>query len=169
MTGEWFGCQHYNIKPDIVILGKALGNGFPISAVLLAKKVASQLEENEFIYVQSHQNDPLGCKIAREVISIYKESNIIENVKILEEFVSLKLKPLEKLDSVQEVRGKGLMWAVTLIEPINCKTVSQLMLDKNILVGITEKDNLIRLYPPLTINEKEISLLARALKEVLSE
>ncbi len=64
-TGAWYGFEHYALQPDIVALGKALGNGYPVSAVAMTHDLADRLEQDGFHYVQSHQNDPLGCAIVR--------------------------------------------------------------------------------------------------------
>ena len=77
-TGKWFGYQHYDLQPDIVALGKGLGNGYPISAVAMTLNCAEKLENSGLHYAQSHQNDPLGCSVAREVIAILREGNWVE-------------------------------------------------------------------------------------------
>jgi len=64
-TGKWFGFQHYDIRPDIVCLGKGLGNGYPVSAVAMGQSIAEKSENSGFRYAQSHQNDPLGCAVAK--------------------------------------------------------------------------------------------------------
>jgi acetylornithine aminotransferase len=74
-TGKWFGFQHYDIQPDIVALGKGLGNGYPVSAVAIRRDIADELERSGFHYAQSHQNDPLGCAVATEVIATLAEEN----------------------------------------------------------------------------------------------
>lgn len=71
-TGEWFGYNHYGIVPDIVAVGKGVGNGYPVSAVVSAQKIVDRLDLDLFHYGQSHQNDPLGAAVALEVISIYR-------------------------------------------------------------------------------------------------
>ena len=77
-TGKWFGFQHYDFQPDIVSIGKGLGNGYPVSAIAMKRDVAEKLENSGFHYVQSHQNDPLGCAIAKEVIATFREENWVE-------------------------------------------------------------------------------------------
>jgi len=77
-TGKWYGFEHYNIKPDIVAIGKGLGNGYPVSAVVMSQKVAQELETHHFHYAQSHQNDPLGCAIASEVIATIEDNRLVD-------------------------------------------------------------------------------------------
>lgn len=84
-TGKWFGFQHYNAfdyeinTPDIIALGKGLGNGYPISGVLVRSSLADIVEASGFRYVQSHIDDPLGCIIARKAIEVIFEGNLIEH------------------------------------------------------------------------------------------
>ena len=74
-TGLWFGYQHYDILPDIVAMGKGIGNGYPVSATAFAPSVIERLEGRPVKYAQSHQNDPLGCTIGLEVIKVIKKTD----------------------------------------------------------------------------------------------
>ena len=60
--------QHYDLKPDIVAVGKGIGNGYPVSAVMIGENVIKEAEISDFHFAQSHQNDPMGCRVACEVI-----------------------------------------------------------------------------------------------------
>ncbi len=71
-TGRWFGYNHYDILPDIVAIGKGLGNGYPVSCVACSEKTSKNMDET-FHYSQSHQNDPLGASVANEVIDVIKK------------------------------------------------------------------------------------------------
>ena len=72
-TGNWFGFQHYGISPDIVALGKSIDNGYPVSVTVFAQEVMHRLAGAPLKYAQSHQNDPLGAAVAREVVQIVLE------------------------------------------------------------------------------------------------
>jgi len=76
-TGRWFGYNHYDIVPDIVAIGKGLGNGYPVSAVACSEKTAESINHETFHYFQSHQNDPLGACVANEVIHIIDSEGLI--------------------------------------------------------------------------------------------
>lgn len=78
-TGKWFGFQHYDFQPDIVALGKGLGNGYPVSAIAMSINVAKKLEDSGLGYAQSHQNEPLGCAVAKEVITGLRDESLIEH------------------------------------------------------------------------------------------
>ena len=124
-TGKWFGYQHYNYNPDIIAIGKALGNGYPISGVVVTSDIAQRFKENPFRHAQSHQNDPLGCAIGLEVIRVLANDNLI--TKSAEEggYFSYKLNEIrEKFPHlVKEVRGKGMMIAM---EMANAEVASNL-------------------------------------------
>ncbi|SKC91530.1 class-III pyridoxal-phosphate-dependent aminotransferase [Maledivibacter halophilus] len=169
-TGEWFGFNHYNLKPDIVALGKCLGNGYPISGVVMKKEIANQIEEQNFHYAQSHQNDPLGCKIANEVISIIKENNLIARSKNIGEFFLNQLIKLQNsCEIIKDVRGRGLMLAVELKIKDSTEIICEKMLEKGFFIGTTPASNILRFYPALTISKKDILNMCMALEHVLKE
>ena len=66
-TGKWFGFEHFEISPDVVVCGKGIGSGYPVSAIVISEGVAKQIEQSGFKYCQSHQNDPLGCAVVEKV------------------------------------------------------------------------------------------------------
>ena len=67
-TGKWFGYNHYQIEPDIVAIGKGIGNGYPVSVTVINEQTVRELKKDTFRYMQSHQNDPLGAAVVNEVI-----------------------------------------------------------------------------------------------------
>ncbi len=105
-TGEWYGFNHYQLKPDIIAFGKGLGNGYPVSAVAVTNEIGRELENREFRYVQSHQNDPLGCTIACEVIKVIREDDLVNRSRRLGTKLIVNLTELEdRFSSVRQVRG----------------------------------------------------------------
>lgn len=169
-TGKWFGFNHYDLEPDIATLGKCLGNGYPISAVVMRKEIANRVEEKNFHYAQSHQNDPLGCKIAHEVIRIIQEDNLIARSKNIGEFF---LNQLMKLQSscgiINEVRGRGLMLAIELYLEDSTELICEKMLKRGFFIGTTPASNVLRFYPALTISKIDILNMCIALEHVLKE
>ena len=75
-TGRWFGYQHYGLAPDIVAIGKGIGNGYPVSVTAFAPRAVDRLGGRPIKYAQSHQNDPLGAGVAREVIRVIREDGL---------------------------------------------------------------------------------------------
>lgn len=76
-TGKWFGYNHYQLQPDLVAMGKGLGNGYPVSVLAISREPAENLEANSFYYQQSHQNDALGCRVALAVTQELKGKDLI--------------------------------------------------------------------------------------------
>lgn len=169
-TGKWFGFQHYDIQPDIVTLGKGLGNGYPVSAVAMRRDIAKILENSGFRYAQSHQNDPLGCAVARNVIAVLIEEQWIEkgNQKGIHFLNGLK-RLVERHEIAKEARGRGMLLALefNLHENFSCVSAYRELLDRGFLTGFYPEGNILRFDPALTIEEDDIGLLLENLDQVL--
>lgn len=169
-TGKWFGFQHYDVQPDIVSLGKGLGNGYPISAVAMQREVAETMEASGFRYAQSHQNDPLGCAVARGVITVMREEGWIEKGAAKGEYLLQGLKRLaEKYAIVKEARGRGMLLGLELYphESFTAETAYYKLLEKGFLVGYYPAGNILRFDPALTIEREHIDGLLSSLDEIL--
>ncbi|MDI6698622.1 MAG: aspartate aminotransferase family protein [Candidatus Saccharicenans sp.] len=169
-TGQWFGFQPYDLQPDIVAVGKGLGNGYPVSAVVMRKELAEALEATGFYYAQSHQNDPLGAAVAREVISTIREEGWIENGREKGEYFLAGLKQLEQERKlVKEARGRGLLLGLELWpdERRNVQNIYRKLLDCGYLVGYYSAGNVLRFDPALTIDHEDITRLLEVLAEIL--
>jgi len=170
-TGAWYGFQHYALQPDVVALGKGLGNGYPVSAVAMSQDIADRLEDSAFRYAQSHQNDPLGCAIAREVVTVIREDGLVERSnRVGTRF----LRELERLAQqhaiVKEVRGRGLMIAMEFVDDdaqTSLESVYRELLERGFIVGYKPAASLLRFYPPLIIAEEDIAQLLESLDRVL--
>lgn len=169
-TGKYFGYNHYSLQPDIVALGKALGNGYPISAVVMDDAIADQIEEKKFAYAQSHQNDPLGCATANEVLNIFKEENMVARSSYMGEFFLDQLRDMEQTcTSIKDIRGRGLMLAVELNIENTAALIAERMLEKGYFIGVIPQMNLLRFSPALTISEQDIISMCAELKASLKE
>jgi len=156
-TGEWYGFQHYGLKPDIIAIGKSLGNGYPISAVAMRRDIAEAAEQSGFHYVQSHQNDPLGCAIALAIIRVIQREALVERGARIGQSLLNQLKDIgERHQAVTEVRGRGLMLAMEFDDDGTGATttgVYHAMLHQRYLVGYSPALHVIRLDPALTIED----------------
>lgn len=167
-TGKNFGYNHYNIEPDIAALGKSLGNGYPISAVIMSNTIANQIESRNFTYAQSHQNDPLGCATANEVLNIFKEEHLVERSFHMGEFFMNQLKETQQACSlIKDVRGRGLMLAVELGIENTAGKIAEQMLEKGYFIGTIPHMNVLRFFPALTITKNEIIDMCVELKSLL--
>ena len=167
-TGTWFGYNHYNIKPNIIAMGKALGNGYPISAVVMDKSTAYEVENKNFIYAQSHQNDPLGCRIACQVISQFKKLELLKKSQELSQFF---IKNLQSINSkqIRGIRGRGLMLALELNKKNLASLIYQELLKRGFLVGYHPTENILRFYPTLLITKQQILALCNEIATILTQ
>ncbi|MDF2821253.1 MAG: gabT1 [Clostridiales bacterium] len=175
-TGQWFGFQHYNFfqsktnLPDFISLGKGLGNGYPISGLLVKPDLAQFIESTGFRYVQSHSDDPLGCIITRKVIEIMVRENLIEKGNKSGEYLRRKLIEIgDQTGGIVEVRGRGMMNIAVLDKHYKAKKVFESLLKRKCFIGYSEMHNVIRFYAPLTISIEEIDVLCSSLKLILAE
>jgi acetylornithine aminotransferase len=165
--GKWFGFQHYNIIPHIVVTGKALGNGFPISSITIDKTLAKQFEQAPFRHAQSHQNDPLGCSIALETIQFIETHKLIEKSTKTGKYFKLCLDELHLNFplKVKEIRAKGLMLAIEFHESVNGEEINRELFNCGYVLGF--KMNTLRFLPPLTISSTNIDRLILKIKSLL--
>ncbi|WMJ77500.1 MULTISPECIES: aminotransferase class III-fold pyridoxal phosphate-dependent enzyme [unclassified Sedimentibacter] len=169
-TGKWFGFQHYNCFdskenfPDLICLGKGLGNGYPVSCLLIRSNLAEATEKTNFKYVQSHTDDPLGCIVARKVVEIIEKEKLIEKSQKTGEYFR---KRLFEIDGIGEIRGRGMMNVVMLNKTFKSKVVFHKLLSSGFFVGYSELYNFIHLYAPLTLSESEIDSFCSALEKIL--
>lgn len=172
-TGAWYGFQHYSLQPDIIALGKGLGNGYPVSAIVMKDDVALRLETSNFRYAQSHQNDALACAVAKEVITVVQEDGLIERSNIIGAKFLNELELLrQRYNNIKEVRGRGLMLAVEFKdndEAFSLASVYSKLLERGFMVGYKPAANLLRFYPALTINEHDIESMLDVLDQVLEK
>ena len=153
-TGKLFAYEHTNIKPDGLILGKALGGGFmPVSVFLSSKEVLQWM--NPGSHGSTFGGNPLGSAIAKRSLELLEEEGLIENSRIMGEYFKKSLLELNS-SVIKEVRGKGL-WLGVEIDPefISGKDLSKLLLKKGILCKET-RETTIRFAPPLIIKKDQI-------------
>ena len=168
-TGAWFGHQHYDLTPDLVAVGKGLGNGYPVSAIALTGEVARRLAEAGFRYAQSHQNDPLGCAVATEVIGALRDEELIERSRRVGAELLERLSGLAaRHETIAELRGRGLMIAIELRCDVPAIEIYRELLDDGLIVGCKPAFHLLRLMPPLTLPDRDACLLVDALDSILS-
>jgi len=169
-TGRWFGFQHYDLQPDIIALGKGLGNGYPVSAVAMKRNIAEQLEDSGLHYAQSHQNDPLGCAVVREVIAVLREEKWVERSNAVGCYFLEGLKGLaEKHEAVKEARGRGMLLGLELYPQnhLSVQWVYETLLEYGYLVGYYSAGNTVRFDPALTMEKENIMRLLESLDRIL--
>ncbi|MDO8897719.1 MAG: aminotransferase class III-fold pyridoxal phosphate-dependent enzyme [Bacteroidales bacterium] len=167
-TEKWFGFQHYNFIPDIVAIGKGIGNGYPVSLVVVSQNVADRLKESAFKYSQSHQNDPLGARIVKEVIDIIHDDGLLEKCCDKGSYLIEKLLELRTESSlVKEVRGRGLMIAIELKK--NAQVIYEVLLKQGVIVAKRPNSEVLRLDPALTVEKSTLDIFLKILKNLVLE
>jgi acetylornithine aminotransferase len=172
-TGAWYGFNHYELRPDIIASGKGLGNGYPISCVALTEKVASQIDLQHFHYGQSHQNDPLGARVAFCVLNEIQNKDLLKKANRINELIVNGIEGIKaKYGIIKEVRSRGLMFAVEF-KPVTQRVISQEIADelfKNRIIVVKRPNNeVIRFDPALTIREKEVNYFLRIFEKIIEE
>jgi len=167
-TGKWFGYQHYKIVPDIVAIGKGLGNGYPVSITAISASVAKKLENTGFLYSQSHQNDPLGAVVANEVIDIISDEKLIEKSCELGFWFINQLRQLDPQNRlIKEVRGRGLMIALELHK--NAQQIYKNLLHKGIIVAKRANAEVLRIDPALTVEKETLELFISEIRGLIEK
>jgi ornithine--oxo-acid transaminase len=161
-TGEWFACRHEQVTPDIYILGKALSGGFyPVSAVVGRREVMDVFTPGS--HGSTYGGNPLGCAIAREALKVLQEERLVERSARSGDLLMRELSPLRG-GVVREIRGRGLLVGIELDRP--ARPYCERLMARGILCKETH-DFVIRLAPPLVVEEADLHWLATELRSVL--
>ncbi len=171
-TGRWFGFQHENLVPDILVIGKALGGGLPVSAVVTTKEVEERAVSVLGRHVQSHQNTPLSGRIAAEVIGTLRDEGLVERSEKMGAMLLSGLKELQtRFPCIREVRGKGLMVGAELTPETAGRgpDMSKRLLEKGYIQDFHQLTSTFRLFPPFVITRDEMQGFLAAFGDVLGE
>ena len=157
-TGRLFCCQHEGFRPDILILGKALSGGvFPVSAVLADNEIMMTIKPGE--HGSTFGGNPLACKVAMAALEVAIEENLAENADRLGKIFRSELSEYAKTnDLIELVRGKGLLNAIVINDTEDSSTAWDICmkLKENGLLAKPTHGNIIRIAPPLVMNEEQL-------------
>lgn len=163
-TGKMFAMEWEGVEPDIYLLGKSLGGGlYPISAILANETIMNVLTPGT--HGSTFGGNPLACAVSIAAIDVLLDENLIEHSAELGQTL---LNQLQLIDSpiIDDVRGRGLFIGIELTEQAQPYCLE--MIEKGVLCKETQ-GNVIRIAPPLVINENEINQIADVIKEVLEK
>lgn len=165
-TGKLFACDYENVRPDVMIVGKALSGGFyPVSAVLADKDLLGLFTPGE--HGSTFGGNPLGAAVARASLRVIREEKLIERSFQLGEYFMEQLSEIPS-PHVKEVRGKGLLIGVELKpEAGGARRFCEAMQERGILAKETH-DHVIRFAPPLVIDKETIDWALPSIREVLN-
>ena len=157
-TGKMLAVDHENVKPDMLILGKALSGGvYPVSAVLANDEIMNVIKPGQ--HGSTFGGNPLACSVAVEALQVVLDENLTENAQKMGEIFRLEVeKMIEKYDFLQAVRGKGLLNAILINDTPESSTAWDFCIDlmNNGLLAKPTHGNIIRFAPPLVIDKTEM-------------
>ena len=169
-TGEhMWGFQHDHVVPDIVTLGKPMGNGHPLAAVITTHEIA-QTFNKQYGYFNTFGGNPVAAAAGIAVIKYIQEHGLIEHAKSVGSYFKDGLEQLaSSLNMIEDVRGSGLFIGVELRSNGAASEALEGLLSEGILVGQTGPDNnVIKLRPPITFKKKHADIAIQGIKKVLS-
>ena len=163
-TGNMFAWQGFRVKPDILTMAKAIGNGIPVGAFAMTEKV-TQYSLKPGDHGATYGGNPLACTAVKTVIGIFERERIVDHVSKIAPYLTKRLDELvRELDCVTERKGKGLMQGIVVTKPL--AEVNKKAIEEGLLV-IQAQGNVIRFLPPLIVEEKHIDEMIEKLKRAL--
>ncbi|WP_294662274.1 adenosylmethionine--8-amino-7-oxononanoate transaminase [uncultured Fusobacterium sp.] len=177
-TGKMFACEHAGITPDIMCLAKGLSSGYyPIALVCITSDIfnafyADYKEGKSFLHSHTYSGNPLGCRIAVEILKIFKEENIMNMVEKKGKFLQEKMKEyFHEKNYIKNYRNLGMIGAIELKEIKGIERVGRhiaaLALEKGVL--IRPIGNIVYFMPPYIITEEEIEIMLQVCQESIEE
>lgn len=167
-TGKMLACDHENVRPDILILGKALSGGvYPVSCVLADNEIMLTIKPGE--HGSTYGGNPIAAKVAMAALDVILEENLVENSNRMGEMFRREMKSVDS-KMIEIVRGKGLLNAIA-VKPNNGKTAWDvcLRLKENGLIAKPTHEHIIRFTPPLIITEPELMQAIEIIKKTFRE
>ncbi|MEM6263718.1 MAG: ornithine--oxo-acid transaminase [Bacteroidota bacterium] len=171
-TGKMLACDHEGVRPDILILGKALSGGMlPVSAVLCDDEVMLSIKPGE--HGSTYGGNPLACKVAQAALEVIVDENLAENAEIMGTLFRQRMNEIgaKRDDLIDHVRGKGLLNAVVIKDDEQSETAWNicLALKENGILAKPTHGNIIRFAPPLVITASQMQegcdLISKTLQE----
>ncbi|MBU2897845.1 adenosylmethionine--8-amino-7-oxononanoate transaminase [Vibrio hepatarius] len=170
-TGKLFACEHANIQPDILCVGKALTSGYmTLSATLTSKEVADTVCAGEagcFMHGPTFMANPLACAVAGKSLELLQQGDWQQQVEIIESNFAAYLPKLLEYELVEDVRWLGAIGVVETKRPVNMENIQALFVDQG--VWIRPFGKLIYMMPPFISQEHHIKALINAIEKALQQ
>ena len=159
-SGKFFAHQHLDVKPDLITVAKGIGNGFPMSGLLISPKFEAVYGQLGTTFGGNH----LACTAALAVIDVMEQENLVDNAREVGDYLIKRLKE-ENLPHVVDVRGRGLMVGIELDVPYK-EIRTRLVKEQHCFTGCSGT-NVIRLLPPLCLSKENVDDFIERFKKVL--
>ena len=176
LGSHYWAFEFFNIEPDIVTLGKSMGNGFPLSAVVTTREIANRFD-NGMEYFNSFGGNPVSSVIGDTVLKIIAEEGLQENAKDVGQYLKRQLIELKHNNPIiGDVRGEGLFLVIEIVDlekdktrlPTKTKNIINKMKNKCILLSVDgPKKNIIKIKPPLPFKRENADFLVENFYKVL--
>jgi 4-aminobutyrate aminotransferase-like enzyme len=177
-TGRWFGCEHYDVTPDMITIGKALGSGFPVTGIVSTAEITKASPWGKPSgSSSSYGGNPMAGAAIFASLSIIEDDQLVENSAAVGEWMLGKLREMkERYEFIGDVRGKGLMIGVELVkdrrskEPLEkkvCERVFQSSLRRGLISMVYNPH--FRINPPLSIEREEAEMAMGILDESFAQ
>ena len=177
-TGKWWGFAHDDVVPDIVTLGKPMGAGHPLAAVVTTPEIAAEFASKSS-YFNTFGGNPVSTAVGKAVIDIIDAEDILENVVRVGVYARAGLEKLqEKYDAIGDVRGRGLFLSMELVKDRVLKTpdekaahqMANLMKDEGVILSTHGRyENTLKIRPPMIFNQENADQLLTALDVCFSK
>lgn len=160
-TGKWFGIEHFGVVPDIITMAKGLGGGTPIGALVSTDEISKVMTPGS--HGTTFGGNPLVCTAGKAVIDIMKKEKLVENAASAGKRWMDDLRSI-KSSKIKDVRGYGLIIGIEMDSPGTATGVQKYCRDNGVLVNVCH-GNVVRLIPPLIVNDAEKDMFTVLLKE----
>lgn len=164
-SGSYFAWQQMGVKPDIMTMAKAIGNGVPVGAFAMTEQVAEySLKPGD--HGTTYGGNPFACAAVKKVIDLFEKNKVLDHVNEVAPYLTKKLEEIVKeCNTAVKVKGKGLIQGLQITKPVG--EVTRQALEEGLLL-ISAGGNVLRMIPPLIVEKEQIDEMAIILKKVLS-
>jgi 2,2-dialkylglycine decarboxylase (pyruvate) len=176
--GKWFDCENLNVRPDILVFSKTSGNGYPVSGVVISRRITERLLDRGFHHLSSHQNDPIAAAAVSAVIDIVRTEKLIDNARDVGAYFLGKLRDMEReFECVSGARGRGLMLAFELVESKESRTPATSLLvpfvltckERGVHLTFTYYEGALRIITGLQLTREEVDFAIDVMSSALRD